>query len=345
MMENDVSRQWSFVTPLVPGDVLAAQVRQIEAQGLAGIFVPEIYSDPFMGLGFCAAVTDRVQLATGIKIAFASNPFEIAMTAMDLDRVSGGRFVLGLGTSIKAWVEGFHGMPGYGRPVEHIKETIEVIRLIVAKSHTGELDRFDGKYHKHDWSTFLGPFAPPIRDRIPIWLAANQKGLTRLAGEVADGYIDHPIHGPGWLLRYGRDALADGLARAGRQRRDIHWNAWLWVAVSDDRSEALNDARATVAYYAGMKQYEPMFASMGFEQEAQACSDALERKDMAAWVGAVSDEMAETFVILGSPDACRKRVAEVWDVADSFCLCPPIGGLPPEKVAFYLRGISETFYG
>jgi probable F420-dependent oxidoreductase len=345
MMQNDVNRQWSFVTPLVPGDVLAAQVRRIEAQGLAGIFVPEIYSDPFMGLGFCAAVTDRVHLATRIKIAFASNPFEIAMTAMDLDRVSGGRFVLGLGTSIKAWVEGFHGMPGYGRPVEHIKETIEVIRLIVAKSHTGELDRFDGKYHTHDWSTFLGPFAPPIRDRIPIWLAANQKGLTRLAGEVADGYIDHPIHGPGWLLRYGRDALADGLARAGRQRRDIHWNAWLWVAVNDDRSEALNDARATVAYYAGMKQYEPMFASMGFEKEAQACSDALERKDMAAWIGAVSDEMAETFVILGRPDACRKRVAEVWDVADSFCLCPPIGGLPPEKVAFYLGGIAETFYG
>ncbi|MGH2394588.1 MAG: LLM class flavin-dependent oxidoreductase, partial [Candidatus Limnocylindria bacterium] len=98
----------------------------------------------------------------------------------------------------------------------------------------------------------------------------------------------------------------------------------------------MNDARATVAYYAGMRQYEPMFASMGFGREAQACADALERKDLAAWVGAITDEMAETFVILGTPDECRKRVAGVWDVADSFCLCPPIGGLPPEKVAFYL---------
>jgi probable F420-dependent oxidoreductase len=343
-MQNDVSRQWALLTPFVPGEVLTAQARQIEALGMAGIFVPEIFSSPFMGLGHCAAVTERVKLASGVKNAFASSPFEIAMTAMDLDRLSGGRLVLGLGPSIQAWSEGFYGMPGYGKPVEHIRETIEVIRLVIAKSHTGELDRFEGKYHRHDWSTWLGPFAPPIRANIPIWLAANQKGLTRLAGEICDGFIDHPIHGPQWILTQGREALAEGLAKAGRDRKDIHWNAWFWVAVNDDRIEALNDARATVAFYAGMKQYEPMFTTMGFGREAQACSAALERKDMATWVGAVTDEMAETFVILGSADECRKRVEEVWEVADSFCLCPPIGGLPPEKIMFYVGGIAETFY-
>jgi alkanesulfonate monooxygenase SsuD/methylene tetrahydromethanopterin reductase-like flavin-dependent oxidoreductase (luciferase family) len=97
-MRNDTSRQWALLTPLVPGEVLTAQAQQAEAAGLAGIFVPQIYSSPFMGLGYCAAVTERVQLASGILNAFASSPFEIAMTAMDLDRVSGGRLVLGLGT-------------------------------------------------------------------------------------------------------------------------------------------------------------------------------------------------------------------------------------------------------
>jgi probable F420-dependent oxidoreductase len=343
-MQNDVSRQWALLTPLVPGEMLTAQAQQIEALGMAGIFVPEIFSSPFMGLGYCAAATQQVKLASGIANAFASSPFEIAMTAMDLDRVSGGRLVLGLGPSIRAWSEGFYGMPGYGKPVEHIRETIELIRLIMAKSHTGELDKFEGKYHRHDWSTWLGPFAPPIRERIPIWLAANQKGLTRLAGEMCEGFIDHPIHGPQWILTQGRDALAEGLAKAGRDRRDIHWSAWFWVAVNNDRMEALNDARATVAFYAGMKQYEPMFTTMGFGREAQACSDALERKDMPAWVGAITDDMAETFVILGPADECRKRVEEVWDVADSFCLCPPLGGLPPEKIMFYVGGIAETFY-
>jgi alkanesulfonate monooxygenase SsuD/methylene tetrahydromethanopterin reductase-like flavin-dependent oxidoreductase (luciferase family) len=264
---------------------------------------------------------------------------------MDLDRLSGGRFVLGLGTSVREWAEGWFGMPGYGKPVAHIRETIQVIREVFAKSHIpGGLQKFEGQYHRHDWSTFLGTFAPPVRETIPIWLAANQKGLTRLAGEVADGFIDHPIHGAHWAATHGRDALAEGLARAGRERKDIHWSCWLWVAVNNDRLEALNDAKATVAFYAGLRQYQPMFATMGFGNEAGACADALEAHDMVGWVGAITDEMAETFVILGPADECRKRVEEVWDVADSFCLVPPIGGLPAEKIMFYIGGIAETFY-
>ncbi len=343
-MQNDNSRQWALLTPLVPGEVLAAQARQVEAAGLAGIFVPQIYSAPFMGLGFCAAVTERVQLASGIAIAFTRSPFETAMTAMDLDRVSGGRFVLGLGTSIKAWVEGLYGVPGYGKPVEHLRETIGLIRDIIAKSHTGELERFAGTYHSHDWATFQGAFAPPVRERIPIWVAANQRGLTRLAGELCEGFIDHPAHGPHWLLGQGQDALAEGLARAGRDRSDIHWNAWLWTVVNDDRREAIEDCRGTMAFYAGMKQYEPMYAALGFEREARACQAAVERRDMAAAAAAVTDELVEAFVILGSADDCRKRLADVWDVADSFCLVPPISGLSPEKMGFYLQGIAETFY-
>jgi alkanesulfonate monooxygenase SsuD/methylene tetrahydromethanopterin reductase-like flavin-dependent oxidoreductase (luciferase family) len=116
------------------------------------------------------------------------------------------------------------------------------------------------------------------------------------------------------------------------------------VAVNDDRAEALNDAKATVAFYAGMRQYQPMFATMGFDKESMACVEAFERGDIPGWVGAITDEMAETFVILGPADECRKRVEEVWDVADSFCLCPPIGGLPAEKIMFYIGGIAETFY-
>jgi probable F420-dependent oxidoreductase len=342
-MQNDVSRQWAFLAPFGTGAELSAQAQAVDSLGMAGIFVPEIYSSPFMGLGYCAAVTERVQLASGISNAFASSPFEIAMTAMDLDRISGGRVVLGLGTSVKTWTEGFYGMP-YGAPVRHMREVIEVIRMVVAKSHTGELERYAGTEIELDWSTFMGAFAPPVRTSIPIWLAANQLALTRLAGELCDGFIDHPIHGPQWTLTKGRDALAEGLRRGGRERSDIHWNCWLWVVQNDDRAEALADARATVAFYAGLEQYEPMFAAMGFGQEAQACSAALARKDLGGWVGAISDEMVETFVILGSVDECRKRVEEVWDLADSFCLVPPVGGLPPEKVAHYAGRIAEAFY-
>jgi alkanesulfonate monooxygenase SsuD/methylene tetrahydromethanopterin reductase-like flavin-dependent oxidoreductase (luciferase family) len=114
--------------------------------------------------------------------------------------------------------------------------------------------------------------------------------------------------------------------------------------VNRDRDEALQDARATVAFYAQFEQYEPMFAAHGFE-EARVCQEAARRKEYAtAGAAAVSDEMAETFVILGPPDECRARVAEVWEVADSFCLVPPQYALSPDKTMAYAAAIADTFY-
>jgi alkanesulfonate monooxygenase SsuD/methylene tetrahydromethanopterin reductase-like flavin-dependent oxidoreductase (luciferase family) len=120
--------------------------------GLEGIFAPQVYGPPFVPLAAAAAVTQRVRLATGIALAFARSPFETAVAAMDLDRISGGRFTLGLGTSVKSWSEGFFGME-YGKPVEHLREVVEIVRLVIGKSHTGELTRYDGKYHQLDFGS------------------------------------------------------------------------------------------------------------------------------------------------------------------------------------------------
>lgn len=344
-MQNDNSRQWGAVVPFVPVEVLTQQAQQMEAAGFAGIQAPSIYGPPWIPLAAAAAVTSRVQLASGIAQAFVRSPFETAMAAMDLDRMSGGRFTLGLGPTVRAWSEGIYGMPGYGKPVEHLKETVEVVRHIIAKSHTGELTTFKGKYWNFDWSEFQGAFAPPVRDKIPIWLAANQMGLVRLAAEVAEGFINHPIWSIEWTLNRGLPTLKEALSKAGRERSDIHWNDWIWVAINNDRADAINDAKATVAFYAGVSQYEPFFAAHGFEKEARACQEAVKQGQYTtAGASAVTDEMAETFVVLGSADDVRKKIEQVWDVVDSFLLLPPIGGVPPEKFMFYLGTIAETFY-
>src|SRR5258705_3697256 len=100
-MQNDISRQWAFLTPFVPGELLTAQAQQAESAGMAGIFVPEIYSDPFMGMGFCAAVTSRGQIASAITIAFATNPFAIPMTAIDLIPLSAASAAISPGASLQ----------------------------------------------------------------------------------------------------------------------------------------------------------------------------------------------------------------------------------------------------
>jgi probable F420-dependent oxidoreductase len=334
-------RYWGVISPL-PANVLAMQAKMQEEAGLEGLFAPQVYGPPFVTLGAAAAVTSRVKLASGIALAFVRSPFETAMAAMDLDRISGGRFVLGLGSSVRSWSEGFFGMP-YGKPLEHLREIVEIIRMVNAKAHTGDLKRFEGKYHTHDFSE-LQPPPPPVRTDIPIWVAGLRGPLISLAAEIGDGVIGHPIWSIDWLTTRIPRSLDIGLRRAGKQRSDIEFNAWLFVAVNSDRAQAINDARATVAFYGGIAQYEEYFAAHGFREEARQLQEGVARGNYLAAAKLVPDDMAETFVVCGTPDEVRKRIEPAWEVVDSMTLVPPAYGLGADKLIAYAGAIASTFH-
>jgi probable F420-dependent oxidoreductase len=339
-MAKTQRRYWGVVTPL-PASILGMQAKMQEEAGLEGLFAPQVYGPPFIPLAAAAAVTSRVKLASGIALAFVRSPFETAMAAMDVDRISGGRFILGLGSSVRSWSEGFFGMP-YGKPLDHMREVVEIIRLVNAEAHTGQLRRYEGKYHVHDFSELQPPQAP-VRTEIPIWIAALRGPLVSLAAEIADGVIGHPIWSIPWLTKTIPESLARGLKRGGKQRTDVEFNAWLWVAVSGDRAQAINDARATVAFYAGVQQYEEYFAAHGFRDEARRLQDGVKKGDYQGSAHLVPDEMAQTFVVCGSPDEVRRRVEPVWEAVDSLTLVPPVG-LAPDKQMAYAGAIASTFY-
>ncbi|MGH2404727.1 MAG: LLM class flavin-dependent oxidoreductase, partial [bacterium] len=314
---------WGVISP---SSATAMQAQMMEQAGVEGLFAPQVYGPPFVPLAAAAAVTKRVRLASGIALAFARSPFETAMAALDLDRISGGRFTLGLGCSVRAWSEGFFGMP-YGRPVEHMREAVGLIRLLIAKSHTGELTRFDGKYHHHDFSE-LQPPAPPLRTDLPIWIAALRAPLASLAAEIGDGVMGHPIWSVQWATTEMQNALERGLERGGKKRGDVHVNLWPWAQISNAKAEAINDARATVAFYAGIEQYEEYWAAHGFREEARRLQDGVKRGDYLGVAHLVPDEMVETFVACGSADEVRRKIEPLWDVADSLCPVPAPYGLP-----------------
>lgn len=334
-------KYWGVVSPL-PAQLLTAQAKQQEAMGLEGLFAPQVYGPPFIPLATAAGVTERIRLATGIALAFARSPFETAVAAMDLDRISNGRFTLGLGTSVRSWSEGFFGME-YGKPLEHMREVVEIVRLIIAKAHTGELKRYDGTYHHLDFGEF-NPLGAPLRTEIPIWIAGLRTPLLRLAGEIADGVIGHPIWSIDWATTKVMDDIKRGLAKGGRTRQDIEFNIWLFVAPNADRRQAIEDARATVAFYGGAGQYEEYFAAHGFRREAQALQEGVRRGDYRSVRDLVTDEMAQTFVVCGTPDEVRKRVSAIWEHADSATLVPPSYGLDPGALLGYVARIAETFY-
>ena len=225
-------RYWGIISPQMPANVLAAVAKQQEDLGFEGTWAAQVFGPPFSPLSAAATTTDRLLLGTGIAIAFTRSPFETAMAAIDLDSMSNGRTVLGLGSSVESWVEGIFGMP-YGRPCEHLREATEVIRLIIAKAHTGQLDRFDGKYYQLDFSD-LQPPPPPPRTEIPIWISALRGAMLRLGAEIADGVIGHPIWSTHWATTTIPEQLKQGLDRGGRQRSDIHVNNWFWITPNSD---------------------------------------------------------------------------------------------------------------
>ena len=164
------------------------------------------------------AVTTSRALATGIALAFARSPFETAMAAMDLDRISGGRFTLGLGTSVRSWSEGFFGM-AYGKPLAHMREVVEIVRLLFAKAHTGELTRYDGKYHTLDFSE-LQPLSAARADRYPDLDRRAARAADRASPPRSrDGVIGHPIWSIDWATTKVPDDLKRGLD-ARRQAAD-----------------------------------------------------------------------------------------------------------------------------
>jgi probable F420-dependent oxidoreductase len=339
-MARDQRRYWGTVTPL-PAPVLSMQAKMQEDAGLEGLFAPQVYGPPFVPLAAAAAVTTRVKLASGIALAFVRSPFETAMAAMDIDRISGGRFVLGLGVSVRSWSEGFFGMP-YGKPLEQMREVVEIIRMVNTHCHTGQLKRYEGKYHRHDFRE-LQPPAPPVRTDIPIWIAALRGPLVSLAAEIGDGVIGHPIWSVDWLTKSVPEPLARGLKRAGKQRSDVEFNAWLFVAINGDKAQAINDARPTVAFYAGIGQYEEYFAAHGFREEARQLQHAVQSGDYLGAAHLVPERMAETFVVCGAPDEVRKKIEPAWDVADSLTLVPPAYGLRTDKLMSYVGAIASTF--
>jgi len=334
------TRHWSVLQPL-PAPILTELARQAEAQGIHGCFAPQVYGPPFLPLAVAAGVTERIQLASGIAIASARSPFETAMAAIDMDRISMGRFILGLGASVLSWSRGVFGAPEH-KPLAHLRETVAAVRHIVRGAATG-IEPFEGTYYRADFKEYQ-PIEAPLREEIPIWIAALRAPMVRLAAEIGDGVIGHPMWSADWAVNHMRPELEAALAKAGRRREDIEVNLWPWAAPNPNEAEAIEDARPTMAFYGGVKQYESFFEAHGFLDVARKLQEGVQRGDYRSVAHLVPDEMVRTFVAVGEPEKVREQIGRFASVADSLCIVPPVYALTLEKIIYYSGMIASTFH-
>lgn len=320
---------------------LVELAKEAEHANFDSVWATELYRTSFQQLSAAAQATKTIKLGTAVALAFVRSPLITALTALDVDEISGGRLILGLGTGAKRTNEMWHGVT-HGKPVSRIKEFIGAIRLLLNGSHLNEPISYAGNYYNINTRGYHRPFKP-LRTHIPIYLAGVGKYMTQAAGEVADGYLGHVV----CSLRYIKDVVSKGikagLENSGRERRDFKVASILTCAISNRKKEAMRAARATIAFYATVRTYEPPFKLHGFEKQAGIIREAFFRKDLKSMIQNVTDDMVTTFAVVGDADECRMRIKQYKDYLDLPILSAPHYFLDFEEVKKYQRAILETF--
>ena len=282
-----------------PADIIELVVLA-ESLGYESAWLAEGHGgDQFAILAACATRTSRILLGTSISSVFVRTAPTIAMAASTIAEISGGRFILGLGSSHKAQVEPEHGMV-YSKPLTRTRETVAIVRELIREgraSFHGETIRIEN---------FDLWYMPRHRD-VPVYLSAVfQKGIE-LCGEVADGIILTRS-----TLRTAarvRTHLADGARNAGRDPNRIEVTSLLPASVGDTRSAAFAVLRPGIAFYCGFfPRYNRMIAEHGFAAEAAAIAEAWARGDRETAERAVSDAMIDATSVSGTPEQCRARI-------------------------------------
>lgn len=328
--------------PVLPAAELVPLVQRWEDAGVEGVWAPQIFGAPFTVLAAAAAVTRRIKLGSGIALAFTRSPLETACSAIDLDHISDGRAVLGLGSSAESQIEGSFGMR-YGKPLAHMREVVGQVRAVIAQGHTGELGRLEGEYHTLDLSHFR-LVRPARRSAIPVYLPAVFEKACEQAGAIADGLLGHPLWTTDWLRDRVVHSLQAGLAQTARDRRSVDVNLMIFTVINPDRAEAIADARANIAFYTQSPQYLRYFNEIGFGAEAQAIQAAFAAQDYDAMARACPDAMVSAITVLGSVDEVAAQVAERAAFADSITPVVPQFGIAPDKAAVYRQRIADLFY-
>jgi probable F420-dependent oxidoreductase len=289
----------------------ARSARSAESAGFDGVASHEMAHDPFLPLATAATVTSRVDLITGIAVAFARSPMTVAMTAADLHRLSDGRLILGLGTQVKAHITRRYSMP-WSHPAARMREYVVALRAIwSAWNNRTPLD-FEGKFYRHTLMTHaFDPGPSPVGDP-RVSLAAVGPAMTRVAGEVADGLVLHGFTTPDYVRDVTMPSLAEGLAAAGRERSEVEVTIpamAIIAATEQERDTKVARMRSQLGFYGSTPAYRSVLDHHGWgalADELHLLSRAGQWEQMARLI---DDEVVETFtVVASSPEAAAAEM-------------------------------------
>jgi probable F420-dependent oxidoreductase len=325
-MKLDALLPYGFDLANVP---LAAKAA--EEIGFSTLWSAETQHDPFLPGPLVFEHTVRISFGTAIAVAFARSPATLAYTAWDLARMSGGRFILGLGTQIKPHIERRFGMPWPDSPVGKLAEQITAIRSIWTAWQTGERLNHRGEHYR---LTLMSPFFDPgpiSHPDIPIYIAGVNTGLAMLAGRTADGFHVHPLHTARYIREVLRPAIAAGAEASGRSPADCSVSVTAFAA-SDP--EEIDFVRAQIAFYASTPSYRAVLALHGWEAVGEALSGLARKKAWDGMPALIDDTILRTFAVIAPEAELADALAERYaGLADRLTLYLPF--VPGDRDGFW----------
>jgi probable F420-dependent oxidoreductase len=324
----------------IGGDLrhLGSLARQVEDAGFESVWVAETARSAYVQAAVACAATARITVGSNIALAFPRSPTVTAMAARDLAELSGGRFVLGLGTQVKRVIEQRYGVP-FEHPAPKVAEVIQAVRAVFG-AFGGRPPGHEGRFYRITMPPFPG--AEPPAARIPIYLAAVNEKMAQTAGRCADGVLGHPMTSPAWVRDVLRPAVERGAREAGRDPAEVSISTGVILQVSPDRDTASREAALQLAFYATTRTYRPVLAMHGFDDRLEPLRRAFVQKDFARMTD-IALPMVGALAIAGPSEECRDRIAAFEGVADRVILSGAWVGPTGEGLIENHQAILEAF--
>jgi probable F420-dependent oxidoreductase len=295
-------------------DNAATAAAEQEGQGYDGVWSAETSHDPFFPLLLAAQSTEKIDLGTGIAVAFARNPMNLAQISWDLQAASKGRFVLGLGSQIKPHITKRFSMP-WSHPADRMREMILAIRAIWASWNDGTKLDFRGDFYTHTLMTpFFNPGPNPHGDA-RIFLAGVGPRMTEVAGEVCDGFLCHGFTTERYLREVTLPALERGREKAGKTLDGFDISGPMFLVTGRDEKEmaaAAKGVRGQIAFYGSTPAYRPVLELHGWG-ELQTELNGMSKQGRWADMGdLIDDEVLDAFAVVGTPEEAARALRDRW---------------------------------
>ena len=286
-----------------------------EAAGFEALWTSELDHDPFLPLLLASATTRRILLGTAVAIAFARSPMTLAYTAWDLQSHSGGRFILGLGTQVRAHITRRFSMP-WSRPAARMREYVGALHGIWDAWEQGGQLRFEGEFYSH---TLMPPHfnpGPTGYGRPRVFLAAVNQRMVEVAGAIADGLVLHSFTSPSYTRDVVQPALESGFGERGGAPPGFELALSVLVATGrtpNEQAAARAATRAQVAFYASTPAYRSVMAHHGWETVHEELHALSRRGQWNSMGKLINDEMLDTFAICATPERVLATARERYE--------------------------------